>query len=139
MARLDQLGRAKLVAQVSGAIGREFSYEMLEAVVPLSRERLREDLQVLEETGLVRARQGSGSPVYTFKHALVQEAAYQSMLIARRRDLHLRIAEVLENRFPQTARDAPELVAHHWTEAGIAERAIASWLVAGLRASERSE
>ena len=139
MARLDQLGRAKLVAQVSGAIGREFSYEMLEAVVPLSRERLREDLQVLEQTGLVRARQGSGSPVYTFKHALVQEAAYQSMLIARRRDLHLRIAEVLENRFPQTARDAPELVAHHWTEAGIAERAIASWLVAGLRASERSE
>ena len=139
MARLDQLGRAKLVAQVSGAIGREFSYEMLEAVVPLSRERLREDLRVLEQTGLVRARQGSGSPVYTFKHALVQEAAYQSMLIARRRDLHLRIAEVLENRFPQTARDTPELVAHHWTEAGNAERAVAGWLVAGQRASLRSE
>ena len=139
MARLDQLGPAKLVAQVAGAIGREFGYEMLEAVVPLSRERLREDLQVLEQTGLVRARHGGGAPVYTFKHALVQEAAYQSMLIARRRQLHAQIADTLEGRFPQTARDTPELVAHHWTEAGNVERAVAGWLLAGQRASLRSE
>jgi predicted ATPase len=76
---------------------------------------------------------------YTFKHALVQEVAYQSLLRSRRRELHLRIAETLESRFPQTAHDAPELVAHHWTEAGVAERAVVSWLTAGKRASERSE
>ena len=139
MSRLDQLGPAKLVAQVAGAIGREFSCEMLETIVPFSRERLLEDLRVLEQTGLVRERRGGAAPVYMFKHALVQEVAYQSMLYPRRRQLHARIAEVLESRFPQTARDAPELVAHHWTEAGVAERAIASWLAAGLRASERSE
>ena len=139
MARLDQLGPAKLIAQVAGAIGREFSSELLEAVAPFPAQRVREGLRDLEHAGLVYAEPGASASSYVFKQALVQEAAYQSLLRSRRQELHLRIAEVLESRFPQTARDAPELVAHHWTEAGAAERAIASWLAAGLRASERSE
>jgi len=139
MARLDQLGQAKLIAQIAGAIGREFSHELLAAVVPLPPERLREGLRALEQSGLVYAGPSDRAGSYAFKHALVQEAAYQSLLRSRRRELHLRIAEVLESRFPQTARDAPELVAHHWTEAGVAERAVAAWLTAGQRASERSE
>jgi predicted ATPase/class 3 adenylate cyclase len=139
MARLDQLGPAKLIAQVAGAIGREFSYELLEAVAPLPAERLRQGLAVLERAGLVYADSRAAAASYVFKHALVQEVAYQSLLRSRRRELHLRIAETLETRFPQTARHAPELVAHHWTEAGNAERAVAGWLAAGQRASERSE
>lgn len=139
MARLDQLGPAKLVAQVAGAIGREFSHELLEAVVPLPRERLRDGLLALEQSGLVHAESHGTGGNYAFKHALVQEVAYHSLLRSRRRELHTRIAEVLEQRFPQTARDAPELVAHHWSEAGNAERAVAGWLSAGRRASERSE
>lgn len=139
MARLDQLGSAKFIAQVAGAIGREFSYELLEAVALLPAERLRDGLQVLEQSGLVHAEPRRPVESYAFKHALVQEAAYQSLLRSRRRELHQRIAEALESRFPQTARDAPELLAHHWTEAGVAQQAVASWLAAGQRASERSE
>jgi len=139
MARLDQLGPAKLVAQVAGVIGREFSYELLEAVASLPTERLREGLAMLERVGLIYSESRAAAASYVFKHALVQEVAYQSLLRSRRRELHLRIAEVLETRFPQTARDAPELVAHHWTEAGDTRRAAASWLAAGQRASERSE
>ena len=112
---------------------------MLEAVAPFPAQRVREGLRNLEHSGLVYAEPRAAVPTYSFKHALVQEVAYKTLLRSRRRELHLRIADVLENSFPQTARDTPELVAHHWTEAGIAERAIASWLAAGLRASERSE
>ena len=139
MARLDQLGPAKLIAQIAGAIGREFSSELLEAVAPFPAQSVRDGLRDLEHSGLVYAEPRAAVPTYSFKHALVQEVAYKTLLRSRRRELHLRIADVLENSFPQTARDTPELVAHHWTEAGIAERAIASWLAAGLRASERSE
>jgi len=139
MARLDQLGPAKLIAQVAGAIGREFSSELLEAVAPYPAQRVRDGLRDLEHAGLVYAEPGAVALRYSFKHALVQEVAYKTLLRSRRRELHLRIAEVLEGRFPRTAHDAPELVAHHWTEAGVAERAIASWLAAGLRASQRSE
>jgi class 3 adenylate cyclase/predicted ATPase len=139
MARLDQMGPAKLIAQVAGAIGREFGYELLEAIVPLPPQRLREGLEALQRAGLVYAESRVSARIYTFKHALVQEVAYQSLLRSRRRELHASIAEVLERSFPQTARDAPELVAHHWTEAGNFERAIAGWLAAGRRASERSE
>ena len=139
MERLDQLGSAKHVAQTASAIGREFTAELLEAVALLPPRSVREGLRDLEEAGLVHAESGVTAPSYAFKHALVQDVAYQSMLRSRRYELHVRIAEVLEDRFPQTARDAPELVAHHWTEAGVAERSTASWLAAGLRASERSE
>jgi class 3 adenylate cyclase/predicted ATPase len=139
MARLDRLGPAKAVAQVAGAIGREFSRELLEAVSPLPPRELREALEALQLAGLVYAEPRAARPSFAFKHALVQEVACQSLLRGRRRELHQRIAEALERRFPRTARDAPELVAHHWTEAGSFERAIAGWLAAGRRASERSE
>jgi predicted ATPase len=139
MARLDQLGPAKIIAQVAGALGREFSYELLEAVVPLPAQRLRDGLEALRRAGLVYVDSRVSGPVHVFKHALVQEAAYQSLLRSRRRELHLRTAEVLERRFPQTARDAPELLAHHLTQAGDFERAVTAWLAAGQRASERSE
>lgn len=137
MARLDKLGPAKHIAQVASAIGREFSFDLLEAVVDRSAD-LRGGLRALEDSGLVYSP-GVAGPNHAFKHALVQVAAYDSLLRARRCELHRRIAEALENRFPRTARDTPELVAHHWTEAGIAESAVASWLAAGRRASERSE
>jgi len=139
MARLDQLGPAKFVAQLASAIGREFSYPLLAAVAPLSAEQLREGLLALEHAGLVYAESSAAGESYAFKHALVQEAAYQTLLRSRRRELHARIAEVLEQQFPQIARNAPELVAHHWSEAGEASRAVAGWLAAGERTSERSE
>ncbi len=139
MARLDQLGPSKLIAQIAGAIGREFSYELLAAVAPFTAERLREGLQRLERAGLIYADLRAPAPRYIFKHALLQEEAYQSLLRSHRRELHLSIAEALQSRFPQTASDTPELLAHHWTEAGNVERAVAGWLAAGQRASERSE
>ena len=139
MARLDQLGSAKFVAQLASAIGREFNYPLLEAIAPLPPERLREGLQALEHAGLVYAEPSAVGEGYAFKHTLVQEVAYQTLLRSRRRELHAQIAAVLERQFPQTARDAPELVAHHWTEAGDAKRAVAGWLAAGERASARSE
>jgi predicted ATPase/class 3 adenylate cyclase len=139
MARLDQLGPAKAVAQLASAVGRTFSYALLEAVAPLPRERLRQGLEALEQAGLIYAESAAGKEGYAFKHALLQDAAYQTLLRVRRRELHTRIAEVLEERFPQMARDAPELVAHHWTEGGDATRAVGNWLMAGKRASARSE
>jgi predicted ATPase/class 3 adenylate cyclase len=138
MARLDQLGPEKFIAQIASAIGREFSYPLLEAVAPLPPERLRRGLRALEDAGLVYADPSVVGESYIFKHALVQEVAYQTLLRSRRRELHARIAEVLEERFPQTARIAPELVAHHWTEGGDAPRAVARWLTAGEGASARS-
>lgn len=139
MERLDQLGPAKLTAQVAGAIGRKFTSELLEAVAPPTVPDVRAGLRDLENAGLIHAEADASGSGYAFKHVLVQEVAYQSMLRSRRYELHLRIAEALESRFPQTARDAPELVAHHWTEAGVPERSTERWLAAGLRASERSE
>jgi class 3 adenylate cyclase/predicted ATPase len=139
MARLDQLGPAKGTAQIAGAIGREFDYELLQAVASAPAEQLRESLRILEQSGLIERESLPEGQKYAFKHALVQEAAYHSLLRSRRRQLHQSIAEVLEARFPQTARDAPELVAHHWTEAGDVNRAVAAWLTAGRRASQRSE
>ena len=139
MARLDQLGPAKFVAQLASAIGREFSYPLLTAIAPLPPERLRGGLRALEEAGLVLAKDSTVGEVYVFKHVLVQEVAYQTLLRSRRHELHSQIAHALEERFPQQARDAPELLAHHWTEAGDTERAVAGWLAAGERACERSE
>jgi predicted ATPase/predicted negative regulator of RcsB-dependent stress response len=139
MARLDQLGRAKNLAQVASVIGREFSYKLLEAVAQLRPERLRADMQTLEASGLVYAQPRLDGETYVFKHALVQEAAYQSLLHSRRRELHVLTAQALERLFPRTLTDQPELLALHWTEAGQPEPATAQWLAAGQRASRRSE
>jgi class 3 adenylate cyclase/predicted ATPase len=139
MARLDQLGPAKFTGQVAATIGREFTYELLEAVAQFAPTLVREHLQALEHSGLVHGEPCLDAEQYVFKHALVQEAAYHSLLRSRRRELHMRIAQALEARFPQTVRDTPELIAHHWTEAGVLESAVQAWLAAGRRAAERSE
>ncbi len=139
LARLDQLGPAKSVAQLASAIGREFDYSLLETVAPLSQDSLRLGLRALQQAGLVYAEPSAVGERYAFKHALVQDAAYQTLLRDRRRELHARIAGALEQRFAQIAEGAPELVAHHWTSAGNASFAVVRWLAAGKRASARSE
>ena len=137
-ARLDRLGPAKKIAQLASTIGRQFSLELLLHAADLPAETVSANLRVLESVGLIR-RLGESTGGYKFRHALFQEAAYQSLLRSRRRELHSDIANCLVQRFPGTLRDMPELVAHHWTEAGATEAAIALWLVAGRRASERSQ
>jgi tetratricopeptide (TPR) repeat protein len=135
MARLDRSAAAKEVAQLAAVIGREFSYHLLAAAAALEAQQLRRALDQLVASGLVFRR---GSNAYAFKHALVQDAAYRSLLRRRRQELHGRTAECLERHFSGIAAAEPELVAHHLTEAGLTERAVEAWLAAGLRAIERS-
>jgi class 3 adenylate cyclase/predicted ATPase len=139
MARLDRLGEAKQIAQIAGALGREFAHDLLAAVAGVEAGALQDGLRTLEAAGLIRRLSGGRVHSYAFKHALIQEAAYQSLLRRRRRELHGRIAQVLETQFPGIARDTPELLAYHWTEADNVDRATHAWLVAGRRASERSQ
>ena len=137
-ARLDRLIPVKDVAQIGAAIGREFSYELLALVAPLRPNELHEALARLEDAELVFRRGTPPHASFTFKHALVQDAAYDSMLRSRRQQIHAAIARVLEERFPETAKIEPEVLAHHYSEAGLAEPAIGYWLKAGQRATERS-
>ena len=139
MARLDRLGpAAKQVAQTGAAIGREFSYELLGAVADRSERELLDDLARLVTAELAFQRGTPPESVYTFKHALVQDAAYSTLLRSDRKQLHARIAEVMERRFPERVAREPELLAHHFMEARLIERAIDYWLKAGERAAERS-
>ena len=124
MARLDRLAPVKEVAQTAAVIGREFSHDLLAAVSPLSEVDLDAALDQLVQSELVFRRGAPPNASYTFKHALVQDAAYQSLLKSRRQQLHTRIAEVLEARFPHIGETQPEVLAQHWTEAGLAGRAI---------------
>jgi predicted ATPase/class 3 adenylate cyclase len=139
VARLDRLGPiAKQVARTGAVIGREFSYELLAAVAGRSERELRDELARLVNSELVFQRGTPPESVYIFKHALVQDAAYSTLLRSDRQLLHARIAEVVEQRFPELAAREPELLAHHFTEARQIERAIPYWLRAGERAAERS-
>ncbi|MGW1423371.1 AAA family ATPase [Bradyrhizobium manausense] len=139
MARLDRLGSpAKEVAQVGAAIGREFSYELLRAVAQRSSAELDEALDQLVSAELIFRRGMPPDAEYSFKHALVQDAAYGTLLRRARHKLHGRIANALEQLFPERASIEPELLAHHFTEAGQAEIAISYWLKAGRRSAERS-
>jgi predicted ATPase len=138
LARLDRLAPVREVAQIGAAIGREFSYELLAAVVPLEEAPLQEALTRLTASGLVFGRGTPPDAVYAFKHALVQDAVYETLLRSRRHELHARIARVLENDFAETAETQPELLAHHLTEAGLAREAIDGWLKAGQLAARRS-
>jgi len=138
MARLDRLSPIKEVAQTAAAIGREFSHELLSGVSGASDEGLEDALAQLAEAELVFRRGTPPQAIYTFKHALVRDAAYESLLKSKRRELHGRIAQTLEHSFPERAEAEPELLAYHLTEAGLAEPAIAYWRKAGLRAIERS-
>ena len=138
MARLDRLGAVKDVAQLAATLGRSFSHELLAAVSPLDGAALAAALDRLEAAELVYRRSVAPDVVYEFKHALVQDAAYQSLLKSRRQRHHDRIAEVLEASFPETVEAHPELLAHHYSEAGLAARGIDYWLKAGQQAMQRS-
>ena len=137
MARLDRLGPVKEVAQIAAAIGREFSYDLLAAVSPLGASGLRISLDKLIDAELVFRRGHAEDGDYIFKHALVQDAAYQSLLKSARLQLHARIAETLEQHYREITAVQPEIVAHHYSEAGLAEPAIVNWLKAGNQAAGR--
>jgi class 3 adenylate cyclase/tetratricopeptide (TPR) repeat protein len=138
MARLDRLATVKDVAQLGATIGRTFAYELLQAVSPLDEATLQHSLRQLVEAELVYQRGMPPQAIYMFKHALIQDAAYQSLLRSTRQQYHQRLAQVLEVQFPETAITQPELLAHHYTEAGLNAQAIPYWQRAGQRASERS-
>jgi class 3 adenylate cyclase/predicted ATPase len=138
MARLDRLGPAKDVAQIGAAIGREFSHALLAAVVRKPDVELKSALDRVIAAGLLFRQGTPPHATYLFKHALVQDAAYGTLLREPRRALHARIAETLENQFVEIAESRPEIVARHCTEAGLIEKAAALWGKAGLRSLERS-
>jgi predicted ATPase len=138
MARLDRLAPVKEVAQTAAVIGREFSHELLAAVSPLSANQLGEALEQLVNSELVFRRGAPPEATYTFKHALVQDAAYQSLLKSKRQQLHASIAQVLEEEFPEVAKANPELLAHHLAEAALVEQAVVYWERAARQSVERS-
>jgi class 3 adenylate cyclase/DNA-binding CsgD family transcriptional regulator/predicted ATPase/ABC-type transport system involved in cytochrome c biogenesis ATPase subunit len=131
MARLDRLAPVKEVAQISAAIGREFSHELVTAVADRSGADLDAALDQLVASELVFRRGTPPEATYSFKHALVQDAAYQSLLKSRRQQLHAQIARVLAHDFPSAAEHQPEVLAHHFTLAGLAKEAIGYWQQAG--------
>ncbi|MGB6396969.1 MAG: AAA family ATPase, partial [Bradyrhizobium sp.] len=138
LARLDRPASVRLVAQTGAAIGREFSYALLRAVSRLSEDELQTALARLVASELVFQRGTSPDAVYTFKHALVQDAAHGSLLRRARQQLHGQIAQALEAHSPELMHSQPELLAQHYTEAGLAENAIAYWGKAGHRSVNRS-
>ena len=138
MARLDQLGPAKGTAQLGATIGRVFPAALLQAVTPLEEDVLRQDLTHLVEAELLYQRGVGATAVYQFKHALIQDAAYASLLRKTRQHYHQHIAQVLEAQFPEVAETQPELLARHYTEAGLNEPAVDYWQRAGQRALARS-
>jgi len=119
MARLDRFMPVKEIAQIGAAIGREFSYELIAAVTPMPQAQLDDALTQLSASGLAFRRGTPPDASYTFKHALVQDAAYDSLLKSRRQELHGKIAHVIEQRFPNIKTIEPEVLAHHLTAAGI--------------------
>ena len=138
MARLDRLALMKAVAQVAATIGREFPLALLEKLLPLPKRDVEAAIDRLLALGLLFPIGHQANRTYAFKHALVQDEAYASLLRDQRRELHVRIAEALCRDFADTAAAAPELVAHHYTEARELAAAITYWAKAGQRASERS-
>jgi class 3 adenylate cyclase/predicted ATPase len=139
MARLDRLGpTAREVAQAGAAIGREFGFGLLAPISDLPEPRLHEGLDRLTNAGLLFVRGAPPQSSYIFKHALVRDAAYSTLLRSRRRELHARIGRVLQEKFPDIAGAQPELLAHHLTQADLADQAIEWWRRAGRRSVARS-
>ena len=138
VARLDRLAPVKEIAQIGAAIGREFSYRLLEAVSPIQGQALQGALDRLIAAELVHGRGEPPEATYVFKHALVQETAYVSMLRNRRQRIHAEIARAMEQRFADQIESAPAIVAHHYAEAGLSEPAVRSWLAAAEVALSRS-
>ena len=138
MARLDRLATVKSLAQLGATLGREFSYELLRAVSPWDEETLQRGLHQLVEAEFLYQRGLPPQATYLFKHALIQDAAYQSLLKSTRQQYHQRIAQVLEVRFPEVSETQPELLAHHYTESGLLAQALPLWQQAGQRAIQHS-
>ena len=138
MSRLDRLAPVREIAQFGAAIGRDFSYSLLRAVVGRDETALKHALAQLEQAELLFRRGEPPEAVYSFKHALVRDAAYESLLKSRRQQLHGQIARALEKRFADIVASQPEIVAHHFTAAGLVEPAIDYWLKAGQQAARRS-
>ena len=138
MARLDRLGPAREVAQVGSVIGRGFSYELLRAVAEMDEARLQAALDRLAESDIVLVQGLPPRSDYRFKHALIQDAAYENLLKSRRQVLHRRVAEILRDRFASTGGAEPEVLAHHFTQAGMTDAAIEWWGKAGDQGLRRS-
>jgi predicted ATPase len=138
MARLDRLGSAKEVAQIGAVIGREFAYELLALIGERPEAELKDGLERLTRAGLLFARGSPPNAAYTFKHTLVQDAAYGTLLRSRRQGLHARIAKAIEIHFAEMGEQRPELLAHHATQAGLIERAVVQWGKAGRKSVSRS-
>jgi len=138
MARLDRLAPVRDVAQIGAAIGRRFSYELISAVASMPTERLDDALEHLVGAELVFRHGAPPDAEYTFKHALVQDAAYSSLLRDRRQQLHARIAMELENHFSDVAEQQPEILAEHCAQAGLMEKAARLWVRAGHNTAKRA-
>lgn len=138
VARLDRLGDARGVAQIGAAVGRDFAFDMIAALVPTRQDALEAALIRLLDAGLLTRRGAIPAAVFSFKHALVQDAAYSTLLHRQRRELHARIAALLVERYPDLAQEQPEAVAHHYTHADMPLKAFHHWRRAGQLAYERS-
>lgn len=138
LARLDRLGPAREVAQIGAALGRRFSHQFIVATATMSQQKVEQALALLVHAELIWRRGSSPDAEYTFKHALVQDAAYATLLHTSRRALHARIAEALENKFSDICESQPELLAYHCTEAGLVEKASVLWGKAGQMSLARS-
>ena len=138
LARLDRLAPVREVAQIGAALGRQFSHELIGAVARMPSAQLDDALAQLVGAELIYRRGTPPDAEYTFKHALVQDAAYDSLLRGRRQQLHARIAAALEGQFPEIVAAQPALLARHCAEAGLIEPAVAYWLAAGRQAWARS-
>ena len=138
MARLDRMVGDRDLAQLAATLGREFSHEQFAAVATVDEPTLQSELARLVQAEILYPKGRPPRCTYLFKHALLQDALYNALVKGKRQQFHRRIAEVLEAQFPQTAETQPELLGHHFTEAGLTERAIGYWLKAGLRSRERA-
>jgi serine/threonine protein kinase/predicted ATPase len=136
-ARLDRMDGEREVAQLGAVLGREFSHELIAAVADLGEPVLQAELAKLTRAEILYPRGRHPRCSYIFKHALLEDALYNALVKGKRQQLHRRVAEVLELRFPQTVKTQPELLAHHFTEAGLPEQAVGYWLKAGVRSRER--
>jgi class 3 adenylate cyclase/predicted ATPase len=137
-ARLDRMEGEREVAQLAAVLGREFGYDLLAAVAAVDAPTLQAELAKLVQAEILYPKGRPPQCTYLFKHALLEDALYNALVKSKRQQFHRRVAEVLETQFPQTVQTRPELLAHHFTEADLSEKAVGYWLKAGLRAREQS-
>src|SRR5258707_6273844 len=138
LARLDRMEGGQELAQLAAVLGREFSHELLSAVATEDEPTLEAALAQLAQAEILYLKGRPPRCTYIFRHALLEDALYNALVKSKRQQFHRRVGEVLEAQFPQTAKTQPELLGHHFTEAGLTEKAIGSWLKAGQRSRERS-